>query len=212
MSLSTPRQAERRATSTLAFPFGESGEQPRAERGLLNSPSFRGFPLGGGSLRSKVVRGVVIRILASRATSECEPIAVCLNSPSFRGFPLGGGSLRSKVVRGVVIHIPASRVANECEPIAVCFNSPSFRGFPLGGGSLRSKAVRGVVIRIPASRAESECEPIAVFKTYIPPPHVCKKYTFSNRLKCRNNTYNKLRRFFLCGNGFGTTRQQSLSP
>ena len=146
-----------------------------------------------------------------RVANDSEPREVCFNSPSFRGFPLGGGSLQSKVVRGAVIHIPASRAASECDPIAVCLNSPSFRGFPLGGGSLRSKVVRGVVIRIPASRAASECEPIAVFKTYIP-PHVCKKYTFSNRLKCRNNTYNKLRRFFLCGNGFGTTRQQSLSP
>ena len=66
----------------LAFPFGESGEHPRADRGLLKSPPskpssclkkfsklyffgkkgnpclLQGFPLGGGSLRSKVVRGV----------------------------------------------------------------------------------------------------------------------------------------------------------
>ena len=107
---------------------------------------------------------------------------------------------------------PLGRAANESEPREVCLNSPFFRGFPLGGGSLRSKVVRGVVLRIPASRAASECEQIAVFKTYPPPPHVCKKYTFPSRLKCRKNTYNKLRRFFLCGNGFGTTRQQSLSP
>ena len=177
-------------------------------------------------MRSKAVRGVVIRIPASKAASECEPIAVCLNSPSFRGFPLGGRLLAKQGGEGCrsphtgkqsgeqLQHLlsPLGRVANESEPREVCLNTPPFRGFPLGGGSLRSKVVRGVVIHIPASRAASECEPIAVFKTYTPPPHVCKKYTFSNRLKCRKNTYNKLRRFFLCGNGFGTTRQQSLSP
>ena len=160
-------------------------------------------------MRSKVVRGVVIRIPASRAAQSAG--RSLLQFSAFSRLPLGGRLLAKQGGEGC-IRIPASRVANECEPIAVCLNSPSFRGFPLGGGSLRSKVVRGVVIYIPASRAASECEPIAVFKTYIPPPHVCKKYTFSNRLKCRKNTYNKLRRFFLCGNGFGTTRQQSLSP
>ena len=103
----------------LLSPLGRVANESEPREVCLNSPSFRGFPLGGGSLRSKVVRGVVLRIPASRAASECEQIAVCFNSPSFRGFPLGGGSLRSKVVRGVVLRIPASRAASECEPIAV---------------------------------------------------------------------------------------------
>ena len=64
----------------------------------------------------------------------------------------------------------------------------------------------------PLGRVASNREPREVCLKLISPPHVCKKYTFPNRLKCRKNTYNKLRRFFLCGNGFGTTRQQSLSP
>ena len=107
----------------------------------FNSPSFRGFPSGGGSLRSKVVRGAVIYNTASRATNECEPIAVCFNSPSFRGFPLGGGSLRSKVVRGVVIRIPASRAAQSTDN--GLFQFSVFSRLPLGGKLLAKQGGEG---------------------------------------------------------------------
>ena len=154
----------------------------RSDSGLFQFPVFSRLPLGG-------------RLLAKQGGEG-------------RRYPHPGKQSGEQLQH---LLSPLGRAANESEPREVCLNSPSFRGFPLGGGSLRNKAVRGVVIRIPASRAASECEPIAVCLKLIP-PHVCKKYTFSNRLKCRKNTYNKLRRFFLCGNGFGTIRQQSLSP
>ena len=154
----------------------------RTDSGLLQFSVFSRLPLGG-------------RLLAKQGGEGCR-------------YPHPGKQSGEQLQH---LLSPLGRVASNSEPGEVCLNSPSFRGFPLGGGSLRSKVVRGVVIYIPASRAESECEPIAVFKTYSPPACL-QKYTFSNRLKCRKNTYNKLRRFFLCGNGFGTTRQQSLSP
>ena len=155
----------------------------RTDSGLFKFSVFSRLPLGG-------------RLLAKQGGEGCR-------------YPHPGKQSDEQLQH---LLSPLGRVASNREPREVCLNSPSFCGFPLGGGSLRSKVVRGAVIYNTASRAASECEPIGVCLKLIPPPHVCKKYTFSNRLKCRNNTYNKLRRFFLCGNGFGTTRQQSLSP
>ena len=138
------------------------------------------------------------------------PGTVCFNSPSFRGFPLGGGSLRSKVVRGAVIYNTASRAAQSAGN--GLFQFSVFSRLPLGGRLLAKQGGEGCrYLQHGKQSGERMRTDRGLLKTY-PPPHVCKKYTFSNRLKCRNNTYNKLRRFFLCGNGFGTTRQQSLSP
>ena len=187
----------------MLSPLGRVASECEPIAVCLNSLSFRGFPLGGGSLRSKVVRGVVIRIPASRVASNfntCFPLwgewrATASRERSvkfsvFSRLPLGGRLLAKQGGEGCryphtgkqsgeqLQHLlsPLGRVANESEPREVCLNSPPFRGFPLGGGSLRSKAVRGIVIRIPASRAASEYEPIAVFKTY-PPPCMSAKNT-----------------------------------
>ena len=62
----------------LLSPLGRVANESEPREVCLNSPSFRGFPLGGGSLRSKVVRGVVIHTPASRAASNREPREVCL--------------------------------------------------------------------------------------------------------------------------------------
>ena len=190
-------------------------------------------------MRSKAVRGVVIRIPASRAASNfntCFPLwgewrATASRERSvsilrlFAASPWGGGSLRSKAVRGVVLHIPASRAAQSAGSGLLQFSV--FPRLPLGGRLLAKQGGEGrryphpgkqsgeqlQHLLSPLGRVASNREPREVcLKLIPPPPHVCKKYTFPNRLKCRKNTYNKLRRFFLCGNGFGTTRQQSLSP
>ena len=108
-------------------------------------------------MRSKAVRGIVIRIPASRAASKCEPIAVCFNSPSFRGFPLGGGSLQSKVVRGVVIHIPASRAAQNAG--RGLFKFSDFSRLPLGGRLLAEQGGEGR--RSPHPGKQSGEQPLA---------------------------------------------------
>ena len=54
----------------LLSPLGRVASNREPREVCLNSPSFCGFPLGGGSLRSKVVRGAVIYNTASRAAQS----------------------------------------------------------------------------------------------------------------------------------------------
>ena len=191
-------------------------------------------------MRSKVVRGVVIRIPASRAASNfntCFPLwgewrATASRERSvkfsvFSRLPLGGRLLAEQGGEGCRYPHPGKQSGERMRSDSGLFQFSVFSQLPLGGRLLAKQGGEGCRyphpgkqsgeqlqhLLSPLGRVASNREPREVcLKLIPPPPHVCKKYTFSNRLKCRKNTYNKLRRFFLCGNGFGTTRQQSLSP
>ena len=145
----------------------------------------------------------------------------------FSRLPLGGRLLAKQGGEGRRYPHPRKQSGERMRTDSGLFQFSVFSRLSLGGRLLAKQGGEGCRypppgkqsgeqlqhLLSPLGRVASNREPREVcLKLIPPPPHVCKKYTFSNRLKCRKNTYNKLRRFFLCGNGFGTTRQQSLSP
>ena len=178
----------------MLSPLGKVANECDPIAVCFNSPSFRGFPLGGRLLAKqggegcryphpRKQSGEQLQHLLSplgRVASNREPIAVCFNSPSFRGFPSGGGSLRSKAMRGVVIHIPASRAEQSAGN--GLFQFSVFSRLPLGGRLLAKQGGEGrryphpgkqngeqlQHLLSPLGRVASECEPIAVFKAYLP--------------------------------------------
>ena len=124
------------STRILGFPFGEAVGFCRLKRSLQSFPlpekkfsklhffgkncqPLRGFPLGGSSLQSKVVRG-------SRTTIRHFFQIAALYSNRIPGFPR----------RGSCRLLPTEEVFASL-PLALR------QGFPLGGSSLRSKVVRG---------------------------------------------------------------------
>ena len=196
----------------------------RTDSGLFQFSVFSRLPLGGKLLAKQGGEGCRYLQHGKQSGEQMRTDSGLFQFSVFSRLPLGGGSLRSKVVRGAVIRIPASRAAQSAG--RGLFQFSVFSRLPLGGRLLAEQGGEGCRyphpgkqsgeqlqhLLSPLGRVASNREPREVCLKLISPLHVCKKYTFSNRLKCRKNTYNKLRRFFLCGNGFGTTRQQSLSP
>ena len=106
------------------------------------SASFQGFPLGGSSLQSKVMRG-------SRTTFRYFFQKAALYSTRIPGFPLGEAVGFCRLKRSLhAFPFPYVKPSPCLKKNSVNFiffgkNCQPLRGFPLGGSSLQSKVMRG---------------------------------------------------------------------
>ena len=121
---------------------------------------LRGFPLGGSSLQSKVMRGsrTTFRHFSQQAALYStrvpgfpvgEAVGFCRLKRSLHAFPLPEKKFGAFIFFGKNVKpclVPRLPLASSCLRTIRQKLSALFQGFPSGGGSLQSKVVRGCSI------------------------------------------------------------------